>query len=100
MKTTRILVAALAISMTALPVVAASEAGQTGVPELTLADFQSSGGKPVEAWERYRQYKYRLAHPAPKPTLETSRMRTDSADRFVSSGKPSVDGWKARHEKV
>lgn len=98
MKTNQMLIVTLVLSMTALPAFAVSETVQTGISELTLADFQRSGGKPVQAWEQYRQYKYRLAHPAPKPTLEASRMRMAPAEWTLadfqrSAGKP-VQAWE------
>lgn len=130
---------ALTLGLLAAPAYAIVESGTAPARELTLADFQRSAGKPVQAWEQYRQYKQRLKHPAPQATLETSRMRLDPAEMtlseyvsssgtkpsvafskyreiqrnkgkvvtrepyvapaFTSSGKPSVDWWKARQLK-
>ncbi len=59
--------------------------------ESTLADFQRTNPKPWIAAEQYKQYKYRQEHPVkPEPYVSTG---------FTSSGKPSVDWWKARQLK-
>lgn len=130
---------ALMVGMANLPAYAAME-GSTGTPakELTLSDFMRTAGKPTQAWEQFRQYKQRLRHPAPQPTLDASRMRAERGELtladfersatkpwiaaeqykqykyrqehpvkpepyvssgFTSSGKPSVDWWKARQLK-
>lgn len=127
---------ALTLALANVPAFAAVE-GSDSAPagELTLAHFMRTAGKPVQAWEQYRQYKYRLAHPAPQSTLDASRMRSEAGEKtladfqrsagkpiqaleqyrqykerkahpsprkpyiapsFTSSGKPSMDWWKAR----
>jgi hypothetical protein len=59
--------------------------------ELTLADFQQTNPKPWIAAEQYKQYKYRQEHPI--------KQESYVAPAFTSSGKPSVDWWKARQLK-
>lgn len=90
--------ALLVLSMVGLPAYAAAES--VGVGELTQRDFTwSSAGKPVQAWELYRRYKYSLEHPAPMPTLETSRMRTDESERLFQGNagtKPLIMGAQKR----
>lgn len=72
----------LAVGLLAVPAYSWAEVSSATPPagELTLADFQRMGGKPTQAWEQYRQYKYRLAHPAPQPTLDASRMRAEKGE--------------------
>ena len=59
--------------------------------ESTLADFQRTNAKPWIAAEQYKQYKYRQEHPV--------KQEPYVAPAFTSSGKPSVDWWKARQLK-
>jgi len=59
--------------------------------ESTLADFQRTNTKPWIAAEQYKQYKYRQEHPV--------KQEPYVASAFTSSGKPSVDWWKARQLK-
>lgn len=71
----------LAVGLLAVPAYSWAEVSSaTPAGELTLADFQRSGDKPIVAFEKYRQYKYQLAHPAPQPTLDASRMRAEKGE--------------------
>ena len=94
----------LTLGLLAAPAYAVVESGTAPAGELPLADFQRSGDKPVVAWEKYRQYKYRLNHPAPQPTLDASRMRAEKgeltlADFQRTNPKPWIAAEKYKQYK-
>ena len=80
----------------AIPAYGAMETA--GSTELGLTDFQKLGGKPIQAWLRFNDYKYSLRHPAPQATLETSRMRPEFGEPgfILGNTKPSVVFFKSR----
>ncbi len=62
----------------AMPAYGIVETPEMGVPAKTLADFQRqySDTKPVVAWHKYQEYQF--LQNVPRPTLEPSRMRTET----------------------
>ena len=81
--------AVLTLSLIVAPAYAAMEGSAGPGGELTLADFQrmNSGNKPIVAVNKYREYKYRLKHAAPQPTLDVSRMRTEERELTLADFK-------------
>ena len=90
----------LAVGLLAVPAYSWAEVSSaTPAGELTLADFQRMGNKPIQAWEQYRQYKYRLAHPAPQPTLDASRMRAENGELTLADfQRTTTKPWIANEE--
>lgn len=86
----------LMLSMIVLPAtpVVAETAGTAG--ELTLADFQRTyaGQKPIVARSEYERYQYRLKHPAPKPTLDVSRIRAEEPGKTLADFHRMYAGQK------
>lgn len=87
----------LVLSMIVLPVIPvfAETAGTAG--ELTLADFQRTyaGQKPIVARSEYERYQYRLKHPAPRPTLDISRIRAEEPGKTLADFQKMYAGQKA-----
>ena len=90
----KVLTVALVLILVAIPAYAVMETAGGG--ELTLTDFQKmyAGQKPIVAQSEYDWYQYQLKHPAPKVTLEVSRMREEATladfQKVYAGQKPIV----------
>jgi hypothetical protein len=107
----KVLAAALVLSLAAVPAYAVMEtAGSAMKGELTFTDFQEmyAGQKPIVAQSQYERYQYQLKHPAPKVTLEISRIREEASfsdfQKKYAGQKPIVaqseyefNQYRARH---
>ena len=96
----------LALGLVVAPVYAMEQTSGTEAPVKTLVDFQKENpGKSIVAWYKYEEYKKSLQK-APRPTLETSRMRSEMATsgektladfQRENPGK-SIVGWNKYQE--
>ena len=69
------------LGLVAMPVYAMEQTAGTEMPTKTLADFQKEyPGKAIVSWYHYQEYRKAL-RTAPRPTLETSRMRNEEVNR-------------------
>ena len=90
----KVLTVALVLILAAIPAYAVVETAGGG--ELSLTDFQKmyAGQKSIVAQSEYDRYQYRLKHPAPKVTLEASRMRSEATladfQKVYAGQKPIV----------
>lgn len=95
---TMVLLVAISVVVGGIPAMAEQASVGAVAPGLTLSDFQRAynGDKPIVAWHKYQDYKYRLNHPVPAATLNANRIRTDSAEWSPSSGadKPHIATMK------
>ena len=96
----RTLMVILAGTTMALPAFAAVNMGSMGGEVLTLADFQRTvGGKPIQALERYRQYKYQVSRLVPKAALDVSTIRKEPKEKTLAdfkrvSGNKPIQAWE------
>lgn len=83
-----VIVEAMVFGLLIVPAYAALETSERVMPEKTIVDFQRENpGKPIVGWYKYEQYKKMLTG-APQPTLEASRIRTETSK--ASSVRPVV----------